>query len=186
MLFDNAFGVAVGVGVGTIAVGVGSAAIAVGVAVAAGGTGVAVGSSPPHAARAIDAPRANTNNNASLFTVNPSSLTSLVASIVRRSATLCGQALPMLATTRKTSLAAQSVTEQVLSALRDQPEQHRVQPGFHDVAERLLQSGFDVSYETVRVWNFRVAPMIPARLRSEHRGQAAWGTFTTGAADQNP
>ena len=34
----------------------------------------------------------------------------------------------------------------------------RYKLGFRDLAELLLQRGFEVSYETIRIWEFRVAP----------------------------
>ena len=48
----------------------------------------------------------------------------------------------------------------------------RYKLGFHDVAELLLQRGFEVSYETIRTWEFRFAPMVTDRLRSKRRGKA--------------
>ena len=48
----------------------------------------------------------------------------------------------------------------------------RYKLGFRDVAELLLQRGFEVSYETVRTWEFRFAPMVSERLRSRRRGKA--------------
>jgi transposase-like protein len=48
----------------------------------------------------------------------------------------------------------------------------RYKLGFRDVAELLLQRGFEVSYETVRAWEFRFAPMASANLRARRRGQA--------------
>src|SRR6478735_8410750 len=39
-----------------------------------------------------------------------------------------------------------------------------------DVAELLLQRGFEVTYETIRVWEFRFAPVISDRLRNRRRG----------------
>lgn len=43
---------------------------------------------------------------------------------------------------------------------------------YRDVAELLLQRGFGVSYETIRTWEFRFAPMVTDRLRSKRRGKA--------------
>jgi putative transposase len=44
--------------------------------------------------------------------------------------------------------------------------------GFRDVAELLLQRGFEVSYETIRVWEFRFAPLVSKNLRAKRRGIA--------------
>ena len=44
--------------------------------------------------------------------------------------------------------------------------------GFRDVAERLLQRGFEVSHETIRAWEFRFAPLLADRLRAKRRGHA--------------
>jgi len=48
----------------------------------------------------------------------------------------------------------------------------RYKLGFRDVAELLLQRGFEVSYETIRNWEFRFAPLISENLRSKRRGIA--------------
>ena len=48
----------------------------------------------------------------------------------------------------------------------------RYKLGFRDVAELLLQRGFEVSYETIRIWEFRFAPMVAERLRARRRGKA--------------
>ena len=48
----------------------------------------------------------------------------------------------------------------------------RYKLGFRDVAELLLQRGFEVSHETVRAWEFRFAPMVSERLRARRRGKA--------------
>jgi putative transposase len=48
----------------------------------------------------------------------------------------------------------------------------RYKLGFRDVAELLLQRGFEVSYETIRVWELRFAPLISKRLRNKRRGIA--------------
>ena len=48
----------------------------------------------------------------------------------------------------------------------------RYKLGFRDVAELLLQRGFEVSYETVRIWEFRFAPLIIENLRNKRRGIA--------------
>jgi putative transposase len=44
--------------------------------------------------------------------------------------------------------------------------------GFRDVAELLLQHGFEVSHETIRIWEFRFAPVVAERLRTRRRGKA--------------
>ena len=48
----------------------------------------------------------------------------------------------------------------------------RYKLGFRDVAELLLQRGFEVSYETIRVWKFRFAPLFSENLRAKRRGTA--------------
>jgi len=48
----------------------------------------------------------------------------------------------------------------------------RYKLGFRDVAELLLQRGFEVSYETIRVWQFRFAPLVNENLCSKRRGIA--------------
>ena len=49
----------------------------------------------------------------------------------------------------------------------------RYKLGFRDVAELLLQRGFEVRHETVRGWETRFAPLLGARLRARRRGQAS-------------
>ena len=48
----------------------------------------------------------------------------------------------------------------------------RYKLGFRDVSELLLQRGFEVSYETIRVWEFRFAPLVIENLRAKRRGVA--------------
>ncbi len=48
----------------------------------------------------------------------------------------------------------------------------RYKLGFRDVAELLLQRGFVVSYETIRTWEFRFAPLVSSNLRTRRRGYA--------------
>jgi putative transposase len=48
----------------------------------------------------------------------------------------------------------------------------RYKLGFRDVAELLLQRGFKVSHETIRVWEFRFAPLVSENLRTKRRGVA--------------
>ena len=48
----------------------------------------------------------------------------------------------------------------------------RYKLGFRDVAELLSQRGFEVSYETIRIWEFRFAPMVSENLRAKRRGIA--------------
>ena len=48
----------------------------------------------------------------------------------------------------------------------------RYKLGFREVAELLLQRGFEVSHETIRNWKFRFAPMVSERLRAKRRGNA--------------
>ena len=40
----------------------------------------------------------------------------------------------------------------------------RYKLSFRDVAELLLQRGFEVSYETIRAWEFRFAPLVSENL----------------------
>ena len=47
----------------------------------------------------------------------------------------------------------------------------RYKLGFRDVAELLLQRGYDVTHETIRLWEFRFAPLVSTRLRARRRGQ---------------
>ncbi len=48
----------------------------------------------------------------------------------------------------------------------------RYKLSFRDVAELLLQRGFEVTHETVRAWEFRFAPLLADRLRTRRRGRA--------------
>ena len=48
----------------------------------------------------------------------------------------------------------------------------RYKLGFRDVVELLLQRGFEVSYETIRIWEFRLAPLVSENLRTKRRGKA--------------
>jgi transposase-like protein len=48
----------------------------------------------------------------------------------------------------------------------------RYKLSFRDVAELLLQRGFEVTHETVRAWEFRFAPLLTEQLRSRRRGRA--------------
>ncbi|NQW18621.1 MAG: IS6 family transposase, partial [Chloroflexi bacterium] len=48
----------------------------------------------------------------------------------------------------------------------------RYKLGFRDVAELLLERGFEVSHETVRVWEFRFAPLVSNNLRARRQGRA--------------
>ncbi len=48
----------------------------------------------------------------------------------------------------------------------------RYKLSFRDVAEMLLQRGFEVTHETVRVWEFRFAPLLASQLRAKRRGRA--------------
>ena len=48
----------------------------------------------------------------------------------------------------------------------------RYKLSFRDVAELLLQRGFEVTHETVREWEFRFAPLLAAQLRAKRRGRA--------------
>ena len=48
----------------------------------------------------------------------------------------------------------------------------RYKLSFRDVAELLLQRGYVVSHETVRVWELRFAPLVTRQLRAWRRGRA--------------
>ena len=48
----------------------------------------------------------------------------------------------------------------------------RYKLSFRDVAELLLQRGFEISHETVRDWEFHFAPMVSENLRSKRRSKA--------------
>ena len=48
----------------------------------------------------------------------------------------------------------------------------RYKLSFRDVSELLLQRGFQVSYETIRIWEFRFAPLVSENLRTKRRGIA--------------
>ena len=48
----------------------------------------------------------------------------------------------------------------------------RYKLSFRDVAEMLLERGFEVAHETVREWEFRFAPLLADQLRAKRRGQA--------------
>ena len=49
----------------------------------------------------------------------------------------------------------------------------RYKLGFRDVAEMLLQRGFEVTHETIRAWEARFAPLLAGQLRAKRRGQAS-------------
>lgn len=48
----------------------------------------------------------------------------------------------------------------------------RYKLGLRDVAELLWQRGFEVSYETIRTWEFRFAPIVSEKLRQRRRGRS--------------
>ncbi len=48
----------------------------------------------------------------------------------------------------------------------------RYKLSFRDIAELLLQRGFEVTHETVREWEFRFAPLLADQLRRRRRGTA--------------
>ena len=48
----------------------------------------------------------------------------------------------------------------------------RYKLSLRDVAELLLERGYAVTHETIRVWEFRFAPLLPDRLRRKRRGRA--------------
>jgi putative transposase len=47
----------------------------------------------------------------------------------------------------------------------------RYKLGFCDVGELLLQRGYDVTHETIRLWEFRFAPLVSARLRAKRHSE---------------
>ena len=49
----------------------------------------------------------------------------------------------------------------------------RYKLGLRDVAELLLQRGYEVTHETIRQWEFRFAPLLADRLRARRRGRAS-------------
>ena len=49
--------------------------------------------------------------------------------------------------------------------------------GFRDVAELLLQRGFEVTHETIRAWEVRFAPRLADQLRAKRRGQAGGSRY---------
>ena len=48
----------------------------------------------------------------------------------------------------------------------------RYKLSFRDVAELLLERGFEVTHETIREWEFRFAPLLAEQLRAKRRGRA--------------
>ena len=48
----------------------------------------------------------------------------------------------------------------------------RYKLGFRDASELLLQRGFEISYETIRNWEFRFAPLVSTNLRAGRRGHS--------------
>ena len=48
----------------------------------------------------------------------------------------------------------------------------RYKLSFRDVAELLLERGFEVRHETIREWEFRFAPLLAEQLRAKRRGRA--------------
>ena len=53
----------------------------------------------------------------------------------------------------------------------------RYKLSFRDVAELLLQRGFELTHETVRAWEFRFAPLLADQLRRKRRGRARVSWF---------
>ena len=50
----------------------------------------------------------------------------------------------------------------------------RCKIGFRDVAELVLQRGFEVSHETIRVWEFRFAPLVS----NESSFETSWHSWS--------
>ncbi len=48
----------------------------------------------------------------------------------------------------------------------------RYKLGFRDVAELMLQRGYEVTHETIHSWEFRFAPLLADQLRARRRGRA--------------
>ncbi len=48
----------------------------------------------------------------------------------------------------------------------------RYKLGLRDVAELLLERGYEVTHETIRSWEFRFAPLLADQLRAKRRGRA--------------
>ena len=48
----------------------------------------------------------------------------------------------------------------------------RYKLSFRDVAEMLLQRGIEATHETIRIWEFRFAPLLAEQLRAKRRGHA--------------
>ena len=53
----------------------------------------------------------------------------------------------------------------------------RYKLSFRDVAELLLQRGFELTHETVRAWEFRFAPLLADQLSRKRRGRARVSWF---------
>ena len=53
----------------------------------------------------------------------------------------------------------------------------RYKLGYRDVAELLLQRGYQVTHETIRGWEARFAPLLGERLRARRRGQASRSSY---------
>ena len=65
-------------------------------------------------------------------------------------------------------------TDSVLLAVRGC---QRYKLSFRDVAELLLQSGYAVTHETIRDWEFRVAPILAKRLRAKRRNRVGVSAY---------
>ncbi len=53
----------------------------------------------------------------------------------------------------------------------------RYKLGFRDVAELLLQRGIEVSYETIRTWELRFAPLVSENIHAKRRGIAGQSLY---------
>ena len=64
----------------------------------------------------------------------------------------------------------------------------RYKLGFRDVAELLLQRGYEMTHETIREWEFRFAPLLAEQLRTKRRGRAgrSWYLDVTGPRAPHP
>ena len=58
----------------------------------------------------------------------------------------------------------------------------RYKLSFRDVAELLLERGYEITHETIRDWEFRFAPLLADQLRAKRRGRAKSELFRARAA----
>ena len=58
--------------------------------------------------------------------------------------------------------------------------------GFRDVAELLLQRGYEVTHETIRGWEARFAPLLGERLGAKRRGSSTSAANTSSMTSARP